>query len=89
MVRINCTVYEKYDFLKILDYAEKKKQEEHKKRKITKKALLLELETINKLRDRVNGKYKEDYQEIASKTYRHKGNSEEIFNEMRNTYKSG
>ena len=66
MVRINCTVYEKYDMLSILKYAKRKKIEEFKKNKMTSKMLRIELNKIKTLENRINGIYHEDYCDQAS-----------------------
>lgn len=60
MVTINCDVYEKHDLLKILDYAKKKKYEDCNNNIITPTLLEMEVRTIETLKKRVNGKYKED-----------------------------
>lgn len=78
MVRINCTVYEKYDMLALLKYAEQKKIEEFKKNKMTSKLLQIELNKIETLKKRINGIYKEDYQDQASwKSRRESGSIDE------------
>lgn len=61
MVKIECSVYEKYNFLEMIDYAKSKKIEECNNGKITIQLLNLELEKLNKLKDRVNGKAERDY----------------------------
>lgn len=70
MVTIRCTVYEKHAFLKLIEYAKQKKYKENEEGKINSKLLELELKTLEKLKNRVNGIYKEDYQETPAKAYR-------------------
>lgn len=71
MVTITCDVYEKHDFLKILEYAKEKKKEDCKQGLITSKMLEIELDNIYRLINRVNGIYQEDYL-MLSKTARDK-----------------
>ncbi len=61
MVTINCSVYEKHDFLEVLEYAKKKKMQDYESGKITKELMKFDTNIINKLIQRVNGKYVEDY----------------------------
>lgn len=75
MVTINCTVYEKHDLLKVLDYAKEKRIEDCDKGKITTEHLELDLKTIETLKLRVHGKYREDYQDVSSKSYREQCNA--------------
>lgn len=70
MVRINCTVNEKYHFLKIIKYCKEKRNEDFKNGKITKAHLDEDLAEIKKLENRVNGIYHEDYFDVSSKGYR-------------------
>ena len=71
MVTITCDVYEKHEFLKILEYAKEKKKEDYRKGLMTDKMLEIELDSIHRLTNRVNGIYKEDYL-MLSKTGREK-----------------
>ena len=78
MIRINCTVYEKYDMLAMLKYAKKKKIEEFNQNKITAKLLEIELNKIATLERRIEGKYREDYHDQASwKSRRDSGTPDE------------
>lgn len=61
MVTIKCDVYEKHQLLKYLDYCKKKKIEECNKGDITVGLLNFDLNILNNLINRVNGKYVEDY----------------------------
>lgn len=74
MVEIHCNVNEKHHFLKVLKYCEKKRKEEFKKGKINQKELEIDLEVIERLKNRVNGIYYEDYQNVSAKEYRSKLN---------------
>lgn len=67
MVTINCTVYEQGDLLKTIEYAKKKKYEDYYNGLIKEKLLELEIETLNRLKDRINGKYVSDYNLNSSK----------------------
>lgn len=70
MVTIKCSVYEKHDLLKLLDYAKEKKYQDCNDNKITTGLLELDVKTIETLKRRVNGQYKEDYQDTPAKAYR-------------------
>lgn len=70
MVTIKMSVYEKADLLRLLEYAKEKKLEDCNNDVITPLLLKIELEKINALKDRVNGKFKEDYQQISRKYIR-------------------
>lgn len=70
MITIKCTVYEKHDLLKILDYAKEKKYQDCNDEKITPKLLHMEVERIELLKRRINGQYREDYQDVSTKAYR-------------------
>lgn len=61
MVTINCSVYEKHDLLEVLEYAKKKKIQDYESGKITKELMKFDTNIIDKLIQRVNGKYVEDY----------------------------
>ena len=61
MITVRMGAYEKGDFIRILDYAKEKKIEDCNKGIITPKLLELELKKIYTLKDRINGKYTEDY----------------------------
>lgn len=61
MIRIICSVYEKCDFIEFLLYAKQKKIEECEKGKMTQTLLRMELKRIEKLLQRIDGKYVEDY----------------------------
>lgn len=72
MVTITCNVYEKHDFLNMLDYAKKKKIEDCNNNLITPGLLKLELEKIDRLKRRILGKKPvEDYL-LQSKEFREK-----------------
>lgn len=70
MVTIKCTVYEKHDLLRLLDYAKEKKIQEFNEDKITAKLLKMDMDRIELLKRRVNGQYREDYQDVSTKSYR-------------------
>ena len=70
MVTIKMSVYEKADLLRFLEYAKEKKLEDCNNDVITPLLLKIELEKINTLKDRVNGKFKEDYQQTSRKYIR-------------------
>lgn len=70
MVTIKMSVYEKADLLKVLEYAKEKKIEDCNKDIITPLLLNIELEKINVLKNRTNGKFKEDYQQTSRKYIR-------------------
>ena len=73
MVTIHCDVYEKGDLLRILDYAKIKKKEDYLiDPNITKELLEIDLEKIERLKARVNGKYREDYLDTTAKIGREK-----------------
>ena len=67
MVTIKMNVYEKADLLKVLEYAKEKKIEDCNKDIITPLLLNIELEKINVLKNRVKGKFNEDYQQMSRK----------------------
>ena len=67
MIKIVCSVYEKYDFLEILEYAKKKKIEDCNNNVINPYYLKWELEKLETLKKRVNGIYKEDYDRTSLK----------------------
>lgn len=77
MITIRCSVYEKYDFFNVLDYAKEKYYEDYAKDKITKKYLELELKKIEALRQRVKGNAREDYQQSSVKYNREHGTLKE------------
>lgn len=88
MVIIKCSPYEKGDFIRALDYAKQKKQEEMEQGKITKELYNYEVFLIDKLINRVNGHYREDTL-LNSKEYREKNstkkenyNKDSLENEM-------
>lgn len=71
MVTIKCSVWEKHDLLKLLEYARRKKYEDfNNDSKMTKYMLQMDIETINRLKARVNGIYREDYFDNMSKQAR-------------------
>lgn len=70
MVTIKMTAYEKADLLRLLEYAKEKKLEDCNNDVITPLLLKIEIEKINTLKDRVNGKCKEDYQQTSRKYIR-------------------
>lgn len=80
MVIINCTVNEKYHFLKIIKYSKRKRIEDFKTGKITQKHLDEDLSLLEQLEDRVNGIYHEDYFDVSAKAYRRqfKGEKEDL-----------
>lgn len=80
MVNIKCTVNEKYHFLKVLKYCKQKRIDDYRNGKIKKGELNVDLDTISKLEDRVNGIYHEDYQDVSAKAYRRqfKGEKEDL-----------
>lgn len=61
MITIKMGAYEKADLLHILDYAKEKKYEDFNNDKMTAKLLKMDIDKINVLKARVNGKYTEDY----------------------------
>lgn len=65
MITIKCSVYEKRDFEIFLDYAKEKKIEDCNKGEITLKLLNIELDKINRLKNRLKGIVKEDYQQSS------------------------
>ena len=73
MVTIRCSVYEKRDFEVFLDYAKDKLIEDFDNNKITLMYLNIELEKIKKLKERLQGKVKEDYQQTSVKYNRDHG----------------
>ena len=73
MVTIRCSVYEKRDFEVYLDYAKEKLIEDYDNDKITLMLLNIELEKINRLKERLKGKVKEDYQQTSVKYNRDHG----------------
>lgn len=77
MVTIRCSVYEKRDFEVYLDYAKEKLIEDFDNEKITLMLLNIELEKIKRLKERVNGKVKEDYQQSSIKYNRDHGTLKE------------
>lgn len=77
MVKIECTVYEKYHFLEMIEYAKQKKIEECNNGTITVKLLNLELDKLNRLKARVNGKVQRDYEQSSIKYNRDNGTSKE------------
>ena len=77
MITIKCSVYEKYDFFKVLDYAKEKLYEDFSNDKITYKYLEIELRKIEILRQRVKGKVKEDYQQSSVSYSRNHGDLKE------------
>ena len=70
MVTIKMTAYEKADLLRLLEYAKEKKLEDCNNDVITPLLLKIELEKINTLVNRANGKYREDYQQMSRKYIR-------------------
>lgn len=74
MVIIKCSPYEKGDFIRVLEYAKQKKQEEMEQGKITKELYNYEVFLIDKLINCVNGHYIEDTL-LNSKEYREKNST--------------
>lgn len=72
MVTIKCSVYEKGNLYRILEYAKEKKLEDFRKGKITEKLLNYDTEIINTLIKRFDGKYREDYLDEMAKFGREK-----------------
>lgn len=70
MVTIRCTVYERHDLLRLLDYAKEKKFKDCNEGKITEKLLQMDVDRIELLKRRLKGEYKEDYQDVSTKSYR-------------------
>lgn len=70
MVTIRCTVYERHDLLRILDYAKEKKVKDCNEGKITAKLLQMDVDRIELLKRRLKGEYKDDYQDVSTKSYR-------------------
>lgn len=67
MVGINCTIYEKCDFIEFLEYAKQKKIQDYENKKISKKLLDYELERIERLVERIKGKCTTDYEMVSRK----------------------
>ena len=68
MITIKCSVWEKSDLLRLLDYAREKKYEDfNNDPKMTKYMLQMDLKKIDTLKKRANGIYREDYQDCMSK----------------------
>lgn len=61
MVNIVCSVYEKCDFLELISYAKKKKIEDCNNNLISPTLLKIELDKLERLKQRVEGKYRHDY----------------------------
>lgn len=68
MVNITCSVYEKCDFLELIEYAKKKKIEDCNNELISPLLLKIELDKLESLRQRVEGKYRHDY-DMSSRRY--------------------
>ena len=58
---IRCNTWELRDFETTIDYAKEQRRKECEEGKITELELKLDLEKFNRLKQRVSGKYKEDY----------------------------
>lgn len=69
MVTIKCTENEKGMLLRILDNYKQYRKLDCDKEKITDKELQYDIEIMNKLIERINGKFCEDYL-LNSKVYR-------------------
>ena len=67
MVTIKMSVYEKADLLSFLDCAKEKKIEDCNNDIITPLLLNIELERIKILKNRIKGKFNEDYQQMSRK----------------------
>lgn len=65
MVTIKCTVYEKHDLLRLLDYAKEMKIKECNEGEMTTRLLQMDIDRINLLKRRINGQYSEDYQQSS------------------------
>ena len=70
MITIKMSVYEKADLLSFLDYAKEKKIEDCNNDIITPLLLNIELERIKILKNRIKGKFNEDYQQMSRKYLR-------------------
>lgn len=70
MITIRCSVYEKHDLLQAIEYAQKKKIEDYNNEKITYGLLKIELDRLDTLKQRIDGKYKEDYLQTSAKYIR-------------------
>ena len=70
MITIKMSVYEKADMLKVLEYAKEKKIEDCNNDIITPLLLNIELERIKILKNRIKGKFNEDYQQMSRKYLR-------------------
>lgn len=71
MITIKCTENEKGMLLRILDNYKKYRKLDCDNEKITDKELQYDIEIINRLINRTNGKFREDYL-MNSKQYREK-----------------
>lgn len=89
MITINCSVYEKHDLLQTIEYAEKKKIEDFNKGLITLGLLQIELDRLETLKQRIDGKYKEDYLQTSAKYIRNNPSyhrkDEELMREEKNS----
>ena len=70
MITIKMSVYEKADLFSFLDYAKEKKIEDCNNDIITPLLLNIELERIKILKNRIKGKFNEDYQQMSRKYLR-------------------
>ena len=70
MITIKMSVYEKADLLSFLDYAKEEKIEDCNNDIITPLLLNIELERIKILKNRIKGKFNEDYQQMSRKYLR-------------------
>ena len=71
MVKIECTVNQKYGILKVLEKAKEYRRNDFEKREITQEHLDYDINIINNLIDVVNGKVTNDYQ-MDCKEYKEK-----------------
>lgn len=73
MVTINCTQYEKNEFIRYLEYAKEQKNLNRTMKKKNDKfdTTDYDIERINVLISRVNGNYKESYRRTSTKVEEH------------------
>lgn len=71
MVKIECTVNQKYGILKVLEKAKEYRRNDFEKGEITQEHLDYDINVINNLIDVVNGKVTSDYQ-MDCKEYKEK-----------------
>ena len=76
MATINCTEYEKNEFIRILEYAREQKRINRpaKSRNLKFDTTDYDIERINVLIGRVNGNYREYYHKMSTKAEENKAN---------------